>query len=100
VLDAHAALLTPPKWVDFNVAAREAERHGKDRNVMTYVRGAWAQQTGDNGEYASQYLRSDTTWSVIAETYRNGHGRWVVLAQVLWVRGCPAARGVRCTRTR
>jgi len=32
VLDAHAALLTPPKWVDFNVAAREAERHGKDRN--------------------------------------------------------------------
>lgn len=87
VLDAHAALLTPPKWVDFNVAAREAERHGKDRNVMTYVRGAWAQQTGDNGEYASQYLRSDTTWSVIAETYRNGHGRWVVLAQVLWVRG-------------
>ncbi|MBX9611264.1 MAG: ATP-binding protein [Burkholderiales bacterium] len=87
VLDAHAALLTPPKWVDFNVAAREAERHGKDRNVMTYVRGAWAQQTGDNGEYVSQYLRSDTTWSVIAETYRNGHGRWVVLAQVLWVRG-------------
>jgi len=87
VLDAHAALLTPPKWVDFNVAAREAERHGKDRNVMTYVRGAWAQQTGDNGECASQYLRSDTTWSVIAETYRNGHGRWVVLAQVLWVRG-------------
>lgn len=87
VLDAHAALLTPPKWVDFNVAAREAERHGKDRNAMTYVRGAWAQQTGDDGEYASQYLRSDTTWSVIAETYRNGRGRWVVLAQVLWVRG-------------
>ena len=22
-LDAHAALMTPPKWVDFNVAARE-----------------------------------------------------------------------------
>jgi hypothetical protein len=25
ILDAHAALLTPPKWVDFNVAAREQE---------------------------------------------------------------------------
>jgi uncharacterized protein YPO0396 len=87
IVDAHAALMTPPKWVDFNVAAREAERHGRDRNVMTYLRGAWAQQTGDGGEYVSQYLRSGTTWSAIAETYRNEQGRVVVLAQVLWVRG-------------
>lgn len=87
ILDAHAALMTPPRWVDFNVAAREAERHGRDRNVMTYLRGAWAQQTGDGGEYVSQYLRSGTTWSAIAETYRNEQGRIVVLAQVLWVRG-------------
>lgn len=87
VLDAHAALMTPPKWVDFNVAAREAERHGRDRNVMTYLRGAWAQQTGDGGEYVSQYLRSGTTWSAIVETYHNEQGRIVVLAQVLWVRG-------------
>src|SRR5258708_28397107 len=87
VLDAHAALLTPPRWVDFNVAAREAERHGKDRNVVTYLRGAWAQQTGDDGEYASQYLRPDSTWSAIAETYRNRQGKYVVLAQLLWLRG-------------
>lgn len=87
VLDAHAALLTPPKWVDFNVAAREAERHGRDRSVMTYLRGAWAQQTGEAGDYVSQYLRSSTTWSAIAETYRDELGRVVVLAQVLWVKG-------------
>lgn len=87
VLDAHAAILTPPKWVDFNVAAREAERHGKDRNLITYVRGAWSQHTGDSGEHVSQYLRPDTTWSAIAETYRDGTGRVVVLAQVFWVRG-------------
>lgn len=87
VLDAHAALMTPPKWVDFNVAAREAERHGKDRNVTTYIRGAWSQQTGDGGEYVSQYLRPESTWSAIAETYRDGTGRVVVLAQVFWVRG-------------
>jgi uncharacterized protein YPO0396 len=92
-LDAHAALLTPPKWVDFNVAAREAERNGKDRSVMTYIRGAWAQQTGDNGEYASQYLRNGTTWSAITETYRNRQGRHVVLAQILWVKGNSAATG-------
>ena len=93
VLDAHAALMTPPKWVDFNVAAREAERHGRDRNVMTYLRGAWAQQTGDGGEYVSQYLRNGTTWSAIAETYRNEQGRVVVLAQVLWVKGNSTAPG-------
>lgn len=87
VLDAHAAILTPPKWVDFNVAAREAERHGKDRNLITYIRGAWSQQTGDSGEYVSQYVRPETTWSAIAETYRDGTGRVVVLAQVFWVRG-------------
>lgn len=87
ILDAHAALLTPPRWVDFNVAAREAERHGKDRNLMTYVRGAWAQQTGDSGEYVSQYLRTHTAWSAIAETYRNDQGRIVTLAQVHWVKG-------------
>ncbi|OLB44957.1 MAG: ATP-binding protein [Ktedonobacter sp. 13_2_20CM_53_11] len=87
VLDAHAALLTPPRWVDFNVAAREAERHGKDRSVVTYLRGAWAQQTGDDGEYASQYLRPDTTWSAIVETYHNRNRKYVVLAQLLWIRG-------------
>ncbi|MBK0415825.1 ATP-binding protein [Chromobacterium haemolyticum] len=93
ILDAHAAILTPPKWVDFNVAARQDERHGKDRNLITYIRGAWSQQTGDSGEYVSQYLRSDTTWSAIAETYRDGTGRVVVLAQVFWVRGKSTAAG-------
>ncbi len=87
LLDAHAALLTPPKWVDFNVAARESERVGRDRNLLTYLRGAWAQQSGEGREVVAQFLRPDTTWSAIAETYRNGEGRVVVLAQVLWVRG-------------
>jgi uncharacterized protein YPO0396 len=91
LLDAHAALLTPPRWVDFNVAAREAERHGKDRNLMTYVRGAWAQQTSEDGEHVAQYLRSGTTMSAIAETYGNARGDVVVLAQVLWVRGTSTA---------
>jgi uncharacterized protein YPO0396 len=96
LLDAHAALLTPPRWVDFNVAAREAERHGKDRNVMTYVRGAWAQQTSEDGEHVAQYLRTGTTMSAIAETYGNARGDVVVLAQVLWVRGnSTAASDVR-----
>ncbi|HVZ34060.1 MAG TPA: ATP-binding protein, partial [Polyangiaceae bacterium] len=87
LLDAHAALLTPPRWVDFNVAARETERRGQDRNLMTYVRGAWSQQTSEGGDYLAQYLRLGTTWSAIAETYENERGQVVVLAQVFWVRG-------------
>lgn len=93
ILDAHASLTTPPRWVDFNVAAREAERKSKDRNLLTYVRGAWAQQTTESGEYASQFLRSDTTWSAAAETYRDDAGNVVVLAQVLWVRGKSTSPG-------
>jgi uncharacterized protein YPO0396 len=91
LLDVHAALMTPPRWIDFNVAAREAERTGKDRNVLSYVRGAWAKQTGDTGEHVVQYLRTGTTWSAVAETYRDTRGRTVVLAQVLWVRGTSAS---------
>lgn len=93
ILDAHASLMTPPRWVDFNVAAREAERRSKDRNLLTYVRGAWAQQTSESGEYASQFLRADTTWSAAAETYRDESGKVVVLAQVIWVRGKSTSPG-------
>lgn len=87
ILDAHAALTNPPGGVAFNAAAREGERKGRDRNFATYIRGAWAQQTTDSGEHAAQYLRPDTTWSAIAETYRNAGGAVVAIAQVLWIRG-------------
>jgi uncharacterized protein YPO0396 len=87
ILDAHASLTTPPGTVAFNAAAREGERRSKDRNLVTYVRGAWANQTTESGEQAAQFLRPDTTWSALAETYRDGAGNVVVLAQVLWVRG-------------
>jgi uncharacterized protein YPO0396 len=87
ILDAHASLMTPPGTVAFNAAAREGERRAKDRNLVTYIRGAWAQQTTDSGEHAVQFIRPDTTWSALAETYRDGSGNVVVLAQVLWIRG-------------
>ena len=83
--------MTPPKWVAFNVAAREGERRADDRNVMSYLRGAWAQHSGEGREVLAQFLRPDTTWSALAETYRNGEGRAVTLAQLLWVRGKAAA---------
>lgn len=88
LLDAFSALLVPPKWVDFNAAAREGERGGRDRSLLSYVRGAWAeQQEGDSGLIATQYLRTGTTWSGLALTYRDQNGETVVLVQVLWIRG-------------
>jgi len=88
LLDAFSALLVPPRWIDFNAAAREADRSGRDRNLVTYIRGAWAEQKdGESGEIATRYLRSGTTWSALALTYQNALGQSVVLVQVFWLRG-------------
>lgn len=88
LLDAFTALLTPPRWADFNLAARESERGARDRNLVTYVRGAWAEQEDDDsGEITMRYLRTGTTWSALALTYRDGMGHTVVLVQILWLRG-------------
>ncbi len=88
LLDAFSALLVPPRWIDFNAAAREADRSGRDRNLVTYIRGAWAEQKdGESGEIATRYLRPGTTWSALALTYRNALGQTVVLVQVFWLRG-------------
>src|SRR5690606_26738881 len=88
LLDAFSALLTPPRWIDFNAAAREADRSGRDRNIVTYIRGAWAEQKDDqSGEIATRFLRAGTTWSAIALSYHNELDQYVVLVQLFWVRG-------------
>jgi uncharacterized protein YPO0396 len=88
LLDAFSALLVPPRAIDFNAAAREADRAGRDRNLLSYVRGAWsAQSDATSGEAATRYLRPATTWSAIALNYRNANGRHVALVQLFWLRG-------------
>ena len=77
LLDAFSALLTPPRWIDFNAAAREADRSGRDRNLVTYIRGAWAEQKdGESGEIATRYLRAGTTWSALALIRAMANGHW------------------------
>ncbi|MCY4472428.1 MAG: hypothetical protein OXC07_06360, partial [Kistimonas sp.] len=94
LLDAFSALLVPPRWVDFNAAAREAEKTGRDRNLVSYIRGAWAEQKDDaSGEIATRYLRSGTTWSALALTYRNTLDQHFVLVQLLWLRGSANGSG-------
>jgi uncharacterized protein YPO0396 len=88
LLDAHAALTTPPKWKDYNVAAaQEGEKKSGDRTDLSYLRGAWSVQTDSEGVPVTQYLREDTTWSVLTETYQNAEGRVCVLGMLAWVRG-------------
>lgn len=88
LLDAMSALLVPPALVDFNAAARESERSGRDRSLVSYVRGAWADQHDeDSGEVATQYLRRGPVWSALALEYRNALGRCVTLVRLLWIRG-------------
>jgi uncharacterized protein YPO0396 len=88
LLDAFSALLIPPRWIDFNAAARDAERKGRDRNIVSYIRGAWAEkEDGVSGDISTHYLRSGTTWSALALSYQNAIGQIVVIAQVFWIRG-------------
>src|SRR5215470_10129936 len=62
LLDAFSTVLIPLKWIEFNAAAREADRSGRDRNLVSYLRGAWAEQKdGDSGEFVTRYLRKGTT---------------------------------------
>jgi len=88
LLDAYTALLIPPRWTSFNAAAREGDRSRTDRNLVTYVRGAWADQSSaDTGEIASRTLRPGTTWTALAAEYADGNGSVVTLIQVFWIRG-------------
>lgn len=88
LLDAMSALLVPPQWVDFNAAAHEAERSGRDRSLVSYIRGAWADQHDEtSGEVATQYLRRGPTWSALALEYRNALDRSITLVRILWIRG-------------
>jgi len=86
VFDSHASLLTPPRWLHYNVAARESESR-QDRSALTYLRGVWGEQTAETGEIASQQLRTGPTWSAISEIYRNGHGTALTLLHIYWIKG-------------
>lgn len=87
VLDALAALTTPGGYRHFNAAAMGTEKRGTDRNMVTYIRGAWARQSNSERESVQKFLRPDTTLTALAATYRNMQGQSVTLAMVLWIRG-------------
>jgi uncharacterized protein YPO0396 len=87
IFDAHSVLLTPPQRLRLNQASRDSGKNADDRSVMNYVRGVWGTAQGEDGRGVAKLLRSGTTWSAIAEVYRNEEGKVVTLAHVYWVRG-------------
>ena len=88
LLDAVSALLMPKRFLDFNAAAREQDKRGKDRNLVSYIRGAWGTKQDEySGEYATRFLRSGSTWSALGLSFENGKGRTITLAQLDWLRG-------------
>ncbi|MEU4363164.1 ATP-binding protein [Promicromonospora sp. NPDC023987] len=75
LVDAVAAVLTPPEQLRFNVAAAGtgAEREAGDRDVVSYVRGAWRHRTDEStGEVVADHLRPGATWSGVLLRYSNG----------------------------
>ena len=87
LLDAMSALLVPPRFLDFNAAAREGGA-SRDRNLVSYVRGLWGEQRAAlTGDYLKNYLRTGSTWSALALSFQDGHGKTVVLGQVHWIKG-------------
>lgn len=92
LVDAVAAVLTPPESLRFNAAAAGAggaagEARGADRDVLGYVRGAWRHRSDDaTGEVVPDHLRPGTTWSGVLLRYEDGTGGVVTLATLFHVR--------------
>lgn len=87
LLDAKTALLAPSQWMDFNAAARDPGKRERDRDLVTYVRGAWRKMDSGEGGTALDVLRPKSTWSAIGMTFATDSGRVVTLAQIFWIRG-------------
>lgn len=87
IFDAHSVLLTPPQRLRLNQASRDNGKSSDDRSVINYVRGVWGTAQGEDGRGVAKVLRSGTTWSAIAEVYRNNAGKVVTLAHLYWIRG-------------
>lgn len=67
ILDAVSAVLFAPKDLDFNAAARDSTTKGRDRTILTYVRGAHSSLPDEFGETTTQYLREKkSVWSAIS----------------------------------
>lgn len=86
LVDALTTLLVPSHKITFNKAAGA---EGKERNLLTYVRGEYKKEKEEITKTAKKiYLRPDdnTNTVVVANFYNEGYQENLCLAQVFWVK--------------
>lgn len=87
LLDAIATVLTPQSMVNYNAAAQDSSSRGDDRNLVSYVRGAWSKQADTHEDRAvSTYLRTGAVWSGVLLRFDTGDGDTVTLARLFHLR--------------
>ena len=73
VLDAVAAVLTPPTQLSLNAAASNGGQRDKGRSISNYVRGACGHSADEEGEVVRTYLRPKAAvWSGVMLRYEDG----------------------------
>ncbi|RBP62549.1 uncharacterized protein YPO0396 [Brevibacterium sanguinis] len=88
LLDAIAAVLTPDKWLRFNVAAQSAGARSDQRSLVSYIRGAWTRTTDDTEDrVVSKYLRPRATFSGILLRYSDGADGELTLCRLFFLKG-------------
>ena len=93
LFDAIAAVLTPDRWLRFNVAAQEAGTKDGDRSLMSYVRGAWSREADQDADrVVTVNLRRGPTWSGLLLRYDDGQGQTVSLVRLFHVKGASIDR--------
>ncbi|WP_167854942.1 ATP-binding protein [Mangrovimicrobium sediminis] len=83
-LDAHLTLLTPTHGIRYNAAA--AKERAADRDLMSYIRGAYAQERDGSGS-RSVCLRPGATASLILAVYDHEDGNELSLGSMFWING-------------
>lgn len=84
LVDALLTLLVPNQKRNYNHASGGGAR--RERNELSYVRGAYAKLQSEGDHTAqTQYLRDQDSYSILLAYFRNeAQGREVTLAQVFW----------------
>lgn len=85
LVDALTTLLVPSNKITFNKAAGA---EGKERNLLTYVRGEYKKEKEEITKTAKKiYLRPDdnTHTVIVANFFNEGYQENLCLAQVFWV---------------
>lgn len=74
ILDAIAAVLTPPRDLRLNAAAStDVRRGGGSRTLVSYIRGACGAYSAEGGEVRTSYLRGRiATWSGVLLRFDQG----------------------------